>query len=234
MSAAVAALFVDERGVYSTFDDVELWGVARDARKYAGPHPVVAHPPCERWGRYWYGGPSCKERKKKGDDDGCFEAAINAVRAWGGVLEHPADSAAWKAFGLIAPPRAGSWIAAGDWVGWTCCVEQGHYGHRARKATWLYAARVELPSLTWGKSNAQVKFEQGFHSADERRERRDRTRGVVECLSHRERAATPRPFAEVLLAIARTSGEHRAINDNARHPVGPTLATTLRAPLHRD
>lgn len=200
----IAALFVDAHGVYARRDGIDVWGIDRDARRYAGPHAVVAHPPCERWGRYWFGGPSCRVRKIKGDDGGCFEAALAAVRTWGGVLEHPADSSAWESFGLIAPPRTGGWVAAGDWVGWTCCVEQGHYGHRARKATWLYAARVELPSLRWGKSNAQVKFEHGFHSADERRERRERTRGVVECLSHRERAATPAPFAELLLSIAST------------------------------
>jgi hypothetical protein len=67
-------------------------------------------------------------------------------------LEHPADSHAWRAHGLIAPPRCGGWVTAGDWIGWTCCVEQGHYGHRARKATWLYAVRCELPSLVWGAS----------------------------------------------------------------------------------
>jgi hypothetical protein len=78
-----------------------------------------------------------------------------------------------------------------------------------------------------------VKFEQGFHSADDRRERRERTRGVVECLSHRERAATPKAFAEVLLAIARTLRDHRAMNDNARQTVDPTLAPTLRDPLHK-
>jgi hypothetical protein len=61
------------------------------------------------------------------------------VRAFGGVLEHPEASHAWRRFGLLPPPRNGGWVAAGDMIGWTCCVEQGHYGHRARKATWLYA-----------------------------------------------------------------------------------------------
>lgn len=204
MAPTVAALFVDARGVYSSLAGVDVWGVDRDARSYPGAAPVIAHPPCERWGRYWYGGPSCKDRKTKGDDDGCFEAALRAVRAWGGVLEHPAGSAAWEAFGLIAPLRLGGWSVAGDGLGWTCCVEQGHYEHRARKATWLYAVGCDLPSLAWGKSPAQVKFEAGFHSAAERRERRERTRGVIECLAHRERAATPRPFAELLLSMART------------------------------
>jgi hypothetical protein len=148
----VAALFVDARGVYSTIEGVELWDIERDARRYAGPHRVVAHPPCERWGRYWQGGPSAKVRRERGDDGGCFAAALAAVRRWGGVLEHPADSSAWRAFGLIAPPRSGGWVGAGDWVGWTCCVEQGRYGHAAPKATWLYAVGVELPRLRWGVS----------------------------------------------------------------------------------
>ena len=201
--AHVAALFVEARGVYASLEGVEAWGIERDARTYAGPSPVVAHPPCERWGRYWFGGPSCKERKRKGDDGGCFSSALEAVRAWGGVLEHPADSSAWRANGLLAPLRLGGWSVAGDGLGWTCCVEQGHYGHRARKATWLYSVGCELPSLAWGKSSARVKFEDGYHSAKERRER---TRGVVECLSHRERAATPLPFAKLLVSMARTVG----------------------------
>jgi hypothetical protein len=54
----IAALYVEERGVYSGLEGVDVWGVSRDARRYAGPYPVVAHPPCERWGRYWHGGPN--------------------------------------------------------------------------------------------------------------------------------------------------------------------------------
>src|SRR5688572_4947945 len=135
MSLVVAALFVSPVGPYAGVAGVDLWDERRDARTYDGPYRVVAHPPCERWGRYWHGGPSARVRRVKGDDAGCFAAALDAVRRFGGVLEHPAASAAWEAHGLIAPPRAGGWVVA-DWEGgWTCCVDQGHYGHRAQKAT---------------------------------------------------------------------------------------------------
>lgn len=48
-------------------------------------------------------------------------------------------------------------------------MEQGNYGHRARKATWLYAHGTELPSLKWGPSARRVRLDFGFHSAEERR-----------------------------------------------------------------
>lgn len=203
----IAALFVETGGCYFGLPGVDPWDEARDARQYAGPHPVVAHPPCARWGRYWGGAPTTWPRLVKGDDDGCFAAALNAVRRFGGVLEHPADSHAWDASGLLTPLRNGGWIRA-DWMagfdGWTCCVEQGAYGHRARKATWLYAAGVELPSLRWGAAEGEfLPFEDSFHSAEERR-RAVRT-GVCQRLSHRARAATPTEFRDVLLSIAQSA-----------------------------
>src|SRR5438270_12997283 len=100
-----AALFVEANGVYFGLPNVDPWDKRRDARLYAGPYPVIAHPPCERWGRYWGGAPWQTERKTKGDDGGCFAAALAAVRRWGGVIEHPEASHAWTAFGLTAAPR---------------------------------------------------------------------------------------------------------------------------------
>jgi hypothetical protein len=183
----VAALYVQAAGCYSGLPDVDPWDEARDARLYAGPHPVVAHPPCERWGRYWAGGPGKGPRKKLGDDGGCFAAALDAVRRWGGVLEHPADSRAWGKFDLMAPPRAGGWVSAGLFgPGWTCCVERGRYGHPAHKATWLYACGVDLPALDWGRSSSAAPL--GGRP--------------VEVLSKRRRAATPTAFRDLLIAIA--------------------------------
>lgn len=198
----IAALFVAADGPYAGLPDVEVWDVSREARIYPGPYRVVAHPPCERWGRYWGGGPSARVKRLKGDDGGCFLAALEAVRRFGGVLEHPAASSAWEAFGLKKPPRAGGWVVA-DWRGgWTCCVDQGHYGHRAQKATWLYANGVDLPTLRWGKARSGVRLDEGFHSAEERR-RKVRT-GVCKRMSKRECAITPLLFRDLLLSMVRT------------------------------
>ena len=119
-------------------------------------------------------------------------------------MEHPADSLAWAAHGLIAPPRSGGWVSAGDWQGFTCCVEQGHYGHLARKATWLYAVDCDFPVLRWGKSEAKVRLDDGYHSTEERR--RAVKRGVVERLPASQRSVTPLPFRDVLLASSSIPG----------------------------
>ena|SRR5688572_654421 len=199
----IAALYVQDPGCYIGLDGVDPWPEARDARKYSGPWTVVAHPPCERWGRYWSGGPSARVRRIKGDDNGCFAAALEAVRTYGGVLEHPEASHAWTAHGLNRPPRSGGWVCADFFGGYTCCVEQGHYGHAARKATWLYAFGVDLPALKWGSSGSRQRLDEGYHSAEERR--RAIKTGICQRLSKRQRAATPVAFRNLLISIARTA-----------------------------
>lgn len=201
----IAALYVDGDGCYGGLPGVDVWDETRDARAYAGPHPVVAHPPCQRWGRFWHGSPRKPHQFTMGDDGGCFAAALAAVRQWGGVLEHPADSHAWEAFGLTAPPRAGGWHAADFVGGWTCYVEQGRYGHAARKATWLYAHGVRLSSLAWGVLPQRldpVMVERfGYEKA--------RRYGSVSLVGGKRkteiRNATPLPFRDLLLSIARTA-----------------------------
>lgn len=201
----IAALYVATNCVYFGVDGVDPWDEARDARLYAGPHAVVAHPPCQRWGRYWSGGPMLartSRAKKLGDDGGCFAQALACVRVFGGVLEHPEASHAWRWFGLTPPKRGAGWQPAGDGIGWTCCVEQGHFGHAARKATWLYAVGCTLPELPWGSSGTRMRLEPGFHSREERR-RAQRT-GTCQRLSSKQRAATPPAFAALLIAMAQS------------------------------
>src|SRR6186713_1963135 len=88
----VAALFVEEGGIYANLPGVDVWGISRDARTYVGPNSVICHPPCQLWGPFarvnykrWGG-----EHNRPGNDGGCFAAALAAVRKYGGVLEHPA------------------------------------------------------------------------------------------------------------------------------------------------
>lgn len=201
----VAALYVETGGCYFGLPGVDPWDQARDARLYAGPWPVVAHPPCQRWGRFWHGSPRKPHQFQLGDDGGCFMNALHAVRRWGGVLEHPADSQAWKAFDLKAPPRSGGWVSA-DWCGGvTCYVEQGFYGHPARKGTWLYASGVDLPSLRWGQGEQRLDplmvERHGYEYA--------RRKGLVSMVGGKDktkkRNATPPEFRDLLLSIARSA-----------------------------
>jgi hypothetical protein len=201
----IAALYVELNGCYFGLDGVDPWDVVRDARRYAGPHPVVAHPPCQRWGRFWHGSTRKPHQFKLGEDGGCFAHALDAVRRWGGVLEHPADSHAWPFFGLKKPPRAGGWVAADLQGGWTCYVEQGHYGHLSRKGTWIYACGVELPALAWGR------LPQRLHPVALERYGYEKARriGMMAMVGGKRkteiRNATPLEFRDVLLGIARTA-----------------------------
>ena len=208
----IAALFVETNGIYFDLPGVDPWDERRDARRYAGPWPVVAHPPCQRWGKMWAGQPlwikRTGQRKIKGDDGGCFAAALDKVRRYGGVLEHPEHSHAWAHFGLNKPPRDGGWIAAempGSYNGWTCCVEQGRYGHYARKPTWLYAHGCELPQLDWGKSERQldpaVVERMGLKRAIRLGEVGARGGGT----DSTPRIHTPDEFRDLLISIARTA-----------------------------
>lgn len=202
--AVIAALFVETDGCYFGLPDVDPWDIARDARLYDGPWPVVAHPPCQRWGRFWHGSTRKPHQYKLGDDGGCFAAALSAVRTWGGVLEHPADSHAWKHFGLNRPKRGAGWQDAGD-GGYTCYVEQGHYGHMSRKPTWLYVYKHRRPELDWRMG------EQRLHPIALERYGYEKARriGITAMVGGKHktriRNATPLPFRDVLLAIARVS-----------------------------
>lgn len=205
----IAALFVAKNGSYINVPGVDAWPEERDARLYRGPFPVVAHPPCQRWGKFYAGQPlhikRTGERKKLGDDKGCFKSALDSVRTWGGVLEHPRDSHAWKHFGLNKPPRSGGWVKADDLGGWTCCVEQGRYGHYARKPTWLLSYHCELPELDWGESEAKLDPAIVERMGLERAKRLGEVGGRGGGKDSAPRIGTPIPFRELLLSIARTA-----------------------------
>jgi hypothetical protein len=147
-----------------------------------------------------------RRRARLGMTGGCFAAALAAIRRWGGVLEHPADSKAWAAFELIAPPHPGGWVAADLLGGWTCRVGQGQYGHAARKATWLYASGTpSLPSLDWRRSAGKVRLDEGFRTTEERRVARAAGVAVRPRMPARSLHLTPPSFRDVLLEVARSA-----------------------------
>jgi hypothetical protein len=227
----IAALYVEKDGCYFGHPGVDPWDESRDARLYDGPHPVVAHPPCQRWGRYWGGAPRKPNQYRMGADGGCFAAALTAVRNFGGVLEHPKDSLAWDYFGLMKPPPTGGWMRADSYDGWTCCVEQGHYGHLSRKPTWLYAVGVELPSLTWGRGPQRISARalelHGYEKA--------RRIGLMAMVGGKDktriRNATPLAFRDVLIALAESAdaGAEPSAAEEALYAIRNQLSYAKRA-----
>lgn len=207
----IAALYVQTGGSYFGLPGVDPWDEQRDARQYAGPHPVVAHPPCQRWGKMWKGQPGNIKRgkvEKRGDDGGCFAAALDAVRRYGGVIEHPEHSHAWRAFGLTKPLREGGWIRADDCGGWTCRVEQGRYGHYAAKPTWLYAVGTDMPILRWGVSPPPTEKDFPAAAIEKHGLAYCKKAGVMAFRGGGKdstpRIATPSEFRDLLIAMARS------------------------------
>lgn len=192
----IAALFVETGGCYFGLPGVDPWDEPRDARTYAGPHPVVAHPPCQLWTRFahvnfarWGG-----EHNRPGNDGGCFVSALASLRRYGGVLEHPAFSDAWKAFDLPRPLPNQWRYHDGLWV---CEVWQSAYGHGARKRTWLlYVGNNRPEPLNWDRPDGTHQI--GFH--DQRGKDRNKP-----TLSGKAASATPVAFREELLWLARTA-----------------------------
>lgn len=135
----VAVLFVAPQSYYRGLANCECYGVERDARTFPGHRPVVAHPPCAQWGKLRHFANEDAEQKA------LAHFAVEQVRRWGGVLEHPAGSLLWDAAGLPAPAgiyKHGTTCAGpikrDHWGGWTLAVAQLWWGHLAEKKTWLY------------------------------------------------------------------------------------------------
>lgn len=175
----IAALYVDPRGPYPSIPGVECWDAERDARNYAGPWPVVAHPPCGPWsvlkGMCWK------------QDRSLAPIAVGQVRRWGGILEHPKGSELfWASTGLALPAPGGLPDAYG---GFTIEVDQSRWGHRAQKTTWLYMVGID-PSAIMLPPQRQIERPCG---------------GVVQQkMNSKNRHVTPPDFAEWLVALART------------------------------
>ena len=136
MNSQVAVLYARADSNYRALDGTDVWDAERDARRWPGGAPVVAHPPCRAWGRLR------AFAKPREDEKALALHAVECVRRWGGVLEHPAGSTLWAAAGL---PKPGEGVD--QWGGWTLAAPQLWWGHRAEKRTWFYVVGADLRQL---------------------------------------------------------------------------------------
>lgn len=177
--ADVAALYIDPRGPYPALCR-EVYDETRDAKTYAGPWPVVAHPPCGPWGRLRF---LCTKQ-----DASCGPAGVDAVRRWGGVLEHPAESLLFRRCALPFPGELAD--GAG---GRTYAVRQVAWGHCCEKPTWLYVVGVPAEVVVAGIRTGGVATHRVTSGPRGPR---------LPSATHLKRRLTPPAFAEWLVSLA--------------------------------
>lgn len=183
----VAALFCRADSIYKAMPGVDAWDAERDARRWPGGGPVVAHPPCRGWGRLRH------FAKPREDELALGLWAVDQVREWGGVLEHPECSALWLARAMPAP--GGGLDACG---GWTLPVVQRWWGHPAEKATWLYIvgrAIGDHPVMP-------LDLSEPTHHVTQKAGRRKGMPGWRPGMKTPEREKTPPAFAAWLVELA--------------------------------
>lgn len=190
----IAALYIDPRGPYPKLP-VDCWDEARDAGLYGGPGPVVAHPPCGPWGRL--------KHLSKANVKHCGPTAVAMVRAYGGVLEHPRDSALWVACGLPLPGELPD-----AWGGVTVTINQSEWGHCARKPTWLYLVGVPGSALELAPfpGRAPTHWVSGGRGREGKKRNTTPVPLGIKVCSAQQRRRTPPLFAEYLVRLARAAG----------------------------
>ena len=135
----VAILCARRDSVYKSFGDCDVYDADRDAFSFAGGSPVVAHPPCRGWGRFAWRSNHTERELELG------RFCLQAVQQNGGVLEHPAGS---RLFDGIPRPGQGPRRR----TGFLLSLDQGWFGHAARKNTWVYVVGIlptSLPAMSY-------------------------------------------------------------------------------------
>lgn len=193
--STVAVLFARKNSVYKSMSQCDVYDIDRDARTFTGGLPVVAHPPCRAWGTLSH------MAKPRHDEKELAPWAVDMVRAWGGVLEHPKRSKLWGHCEL--PPPDG--VTRDKWGGWSLLIPQQWWGHRAEKMTLLYIVGVsprQLPPMPLVLGEAtHVISTSGRRKDGTRKTYSERHARKKEC-SKAEREMTPPAFAEWLVEVA--------------------------------
>ncbi|WP_367068612.1 hypothetical protein [Oryzisolibacter sp. LB2S] len=166
----VAALFVRSDSHYKKMG-CDCYDFERNALTWPGGVPSVAHPPCRAWGQL------SQFAKPRDGEKELAPWAVEQVRRFGGVVEHPYASRLWAVMGC------GGFGLRDRWGGVLIPVMQSWWGHRAPKKTALYIVGP-VPALPDPVGVAT---------------------GRVELMGKREREMTPFEFARFLVDIARES-----------------------------
>jgi hypothetical protein len=187
-SPSVAVLFARADSIYKSMEGVDVWDADRDATKYRGEMPVVAHPPCRSWGALAH------MAKPRPGEKSLALWSLNVVRMFGGVLEHPASSKLWPVAKLPEPGEVDGW------GGWTLAAPQMWWGHKAEKKSRFYIVGCtpkDLPPIPFMLGEAECVV------TTSKRKCKTPPSEWKERLNPKDREGTPADMAAWLIAVAR-------------------------------
>lgn len=186
----VSALWVRRDSVYKTLG-VDSWDIDRDAMQWPGGNSCIVHPPCRAWGKL-------KHFSKHSDDEKIMAIyAVECVRLFGGVLEHPQGSALWK----DRLPLPGTIDIYG---GYSILIDQSWFGHKAKKRTFLYIVGCrerDLPEIP-------ISFDAIEHCITSSK-RKNSIGYILKEISKSDRERTPVALAKWLINVALLCNKNR-------------------------
>ena len=184
----VSALFVRKDSVYKKLG-VDSWDKERNALEWPGGNPIIAHPPCRAWGQL-----SHMANPEPGEKELAF-FSIDMIRKFGGVLEHPRASKLWPDH-LPLPGEVD------DYGGYSICVDQFWWGHKAKKNTLLYivgCSKSRLPSIPMSFDAVEYTVSSKIKKKSGRRIKKE--------IPKSDREKTPIDLAKWLIDVAQKCGE---------------------------
>lgn len=176
----ISALYVRKDSIYKELL-TDCWDIDRDARTFPGGNSIIAHPPCRSWGKFKW------RSKHRSDEKELAIHAVNIVRKWGGIVEHPSGSSLWDEMKI---PKDGSTDLHG---GYLISIDQSWFGHRARKKTLLYIVGVTKKNLP----PSPIKFDTILKTVDQ--------------MGIKEREHTPKELAIWLIKIANLANQNNIL-----------------------
>lgn len=179
----VSVLFVTKDSVYKSLVH-DCYDINRDALSFCGTNPVIAHPPCRAWGQL-----SHMAKPRQGERELAIWA-VDIIRKNGGVLEHPRASKLWKELNLPVGKDSD------EYGGFSICVNQSWFGHKAQKKTLLYIVGVKRKDIPpYPITFDAVQYTISTSKAKNR---------VKKEAPKKDREATPLQFAKWLIELAKS------------------------------
>jgi len=181
MKKKITVLFVRKDSIYKELE-TDCWDIEKDARKWTGGEAAIYHPPCRAWGQLSH------FAKPRADEKELAIWSIKQIRKYGGVLEHPRTSRLWDEMKL---PKGNE---IDEYGGFTLCIDQFWFGHKAKKNTLLYICGISKKEVP----DYPLKFEPVMHTVD-----RPRGNYGKKQITKKEREATPKLLAEWLIKLVK-------------------------------